>query len=291
MRSVPLRRILLPHDFSDYARPALAVADELAVALGAELRVVHVAARRLGLRTRGSSALLSFELTRGADELLHSLGELRARVSTSAAMLEGDVVAQLIQEACAWRADLLVMGTRGLRDRAGWGLGSVTAGLVRLSPCPVLAVPRTTPSDYRLRTILVPRELGDESGRPLDYAATLARATGARLLLLNVVEYFAEDTQPGELRVPELQLDLGARALQRLRRLLPEASDPGKVPELIVAPGRPQSVIPRLARERAADLLVLGFEPRRAIGRTLVGATLSHAAGSGACPVLAVPVP
>jgi nucleotide-binding universal stress UspA family protein len=182
------------------------------------------------------------------------------------------------------------MGTRGLRDRAGWGLGSVTAELLRLSPCPVLAVPRTTPPDYRLRNILVPRELDDESGRPLDYAATLARATGARLLLLNVVEYFPEDTQPGELRVPELQLDLGALALERLRHVLPQPG-PGAAPELIVAPGRPQAVIPRLARERAADLLVLGFEPRRAIGRTLVGATLSHAAGSGACPVLAVAVP
>jgi nucleotide-binding universal stress UspA family protein len=140
-----------------------------------------------------------------------------------------------------------------------------------------------------LRRILVPRELGEESRLPVDYAATIARAAGARLLLLHALDYFQEGADPSDLRVPELQLDLGAQARERLRQVL-RGSAGDEAAELIVVPGRPQAIIPRAATERDVDLVVLGFEPRRTIARTLVGATLSHATGSGACPVLAVPL-
>lgn len=297
MRSVPLRRILLPHDFSKSSGRALQVALGLALALRAELRAVHVVSQRAVLRrlTRGTTplALESPESAYWLDELWRVLGSASEQVTSSVALLEGDVVEQLVQEACAWRADLVVMGRRGTSARGGWGVGSVTEQMLLRAPAPVLSVPwpAAVPAGFSLQRLLVPVEFGEQSLRPLDYATALARASGCQLLLLHVLDYFAGETPGGEEQwgVPELHVDMADVARERLRRVLPSAAlSLGGRQELVV-PGRPQREIVRVATERDVDLVVLGFDARRVIGRCLPGSTLSHVVRGAACPVLAVP--
>ncbi|HEX2081385.1 MAG TPA: universal stress protein, partial [Longimicrobium sp.] len=53
----------------------------------------------------------------------------------------GDVVAEIVEEAAEWNADLLVVGTHA---RHGWSrlwLGSVAEACIRDAPCSVLAIP------------------------------------------------------------------------------------------------------------------------------------------------------
>lgn len=295
MRTVRLRRILLPSDFSDGSARALRVALTLARPLKAELRAVHVVPRNATLRraTQGAAPLALHGLDAGywLDELWRTLGAVREELPSSVSVLEGDVADRIVQEACAWRADLVVMGTRGATGRAGWGLGSVTEQVLLRAPCPVLSVPASAEAGtLGLQRLLVPVDFGEGAQLPLDYALTLAHAAGSQLLLLHVLDYFAGESSGSEERwgVPELQLDLAEAARQRLRRLLPpDAVSLGGHLELVV-PGRPQHEIVRVAREQEADMLVLGFDARRVIGRSLTGSTLCHVMRGACCPVLAV---
>jgi nucleotide-binding universal stress UspA family protein len=105
-------------------------------------------------------------------------------------------------------ADLLVMGTHGRSGFEALFLGSVTEKVLRSTRVPVLTVP---PAVERVesvvyKTILCPIEFWDASTRALEYALTLAQETGARLILLHVVEQLVDAPQLGEVSqfsVPE----------------------------------------------------------------------------------------
>jgi nucleotide-binding universal stress UspA family protein len=53
----------------------------------------------------------------------------------------GDAAAALIEQAADAEAELLVVGARKHADVAGLILGSVSQGVVRHAPCPVVIVP------------------------------------------------------------------------------------------------------------------------------------------------------
>lgn len=56
-------------------------------------------------------------------------------------ILEGDPSAVIVGAAKAQKADLIVMGTRGLTDLAGVVIGSVSHKVLHAAPCMVLLVP------------------------------------------------------------------------------------------------------------------------------------------------------
>ncbi len=139
-------RIVVPTDFSDCAEDAWALAQRLAGASGAELILVHVLVE-VPLFSEGPFAMdrvrKVYEAARKwAEENLDGWAArardkgLRARVALRTGVPYREIVALATDE----RADLVVIGTRGRGgiDRAF--LGSVTDRVVRLAPCPVLAV-------------------------------------------------------------------------------------------------------------------------------------------------------
>ncbi len=128
--TTPFRRIVSGFDDSAGAQHALAAADALALATGADLEVVGVGG---GLFERRA-------LTPG---LSRAVEETAAPARWS--MLEGRPVEEL--RLATEDADLLCCGSRARPRFAGRLLGSVSARLVADPPCPVLV----TPPHLRLR--------------------------------------------------------------------------------------------------------------------------------------------
>ncbi|MBV9354304.1 MAG: universal stress protein, partial [Chloroflexi bacterium] len=103
------------------------------------------------------------------------------------AVLGGDPADVILQQVDERGADLVVMRTRGRAGLSRAVLGSVTESVVQRSSRPVLLLaPEARPATL-VRTILVPVDGSPGGALALGTARELARITGARLRLLQVV--------------------------------------------------------------------------------------------------------
>src|ERR1700739_3305822 len=139
-------------------------------------------------------------------------------------------------------------------------------------------------TDYR-RVLLVV-DLSEHSILIGRRAQALATAVGAEIDVLHVVEYVPVEPM-GETLMPAVQIEdeLLERAKQRLAAL---ASQLGISPAVCrVEAGNVKSEIVRVARERHADLIVLGSRERHGLSilLNLTEDTVLHAAP---CDVLAM---
>lgn len=141
-------RILVPIDGSDASMKGLHEALELAKALRAEVKLVHVidelladytltpsvyservieGQREAGKKTLDTAKALAHEQGYQVEaELLETVG---ARASTL-----------IVEAAKAWNANLIVMGTHGRRGLQRLALGSDAEQVLRTAPVPVLMV-------------------------------------------------------------------------------------------------------------------------------------------------------
>lgn len=143
------------------------------------------------------------------------------------------------------------------------------------------------------RHILVPDDFSEASRHALAYAATLARALGARLTVLHVGPPIPAVTWA----VPDITAQqaalwtevLAAREQDAHRSL---AHDVAPLSDLGVEPlfreGEPSDVIVDVAGTVGADLIVMGSHGRTGLRRALLGSVAERTARHAACPVLIV---
>lgn len=141
---------------------------------------------------------------------------------------------------------------------------------------------------YPYHRILLVVDLSEDSlqigGRARDLAATL----GAELELLHVVEFMPVEPM-GETLMPAVRIEdeLLAGARQRLAVLAEELGIPGA--QRRVECGNVKAEVVRVARERHADLIVLGSRERHGLS-ILVNFTEDSVLHAAPCDVLAVRV-
>jgi nucleotide-binding universal stress UspA family protein len=138
---LPIRTILHPTDFSEQAQHAFAAACSLARDHGSRLVVLYIRAPVVAAYGEMGPIVPDPVWTpadvKAALDALHLPDpgvEIEYRVA------EGEPATQIINQARALGASLIVMGTHG---RTGLGrllLGSVAEAVLRKSPCPVLTL-------------------------------------------------------------------------------------------------------------------------------------------------------
>ena len=141
-----IRRILVPHDFSEHSDAALAHADGLARLSRASLHLLHVIQPPpLHAVTPAGPVQIAMpvEVTDAARIEARELLRRIARSSRADAQVhveEGSPTAVICRFAERHRTDLIVMGTHGRAGLAHLLLGSVAERVLRRAPCPVLTV-------------------------------------------------------------------------------------------------------------------------------------------------------
>ena len=141
-----IHRILCPTDLSEIAPRAFEHALALARAHEAEIELAHVNEPLLPGPTVPASypawAVLDPEVRGRLQSALEALAAPAASVGVPVrfGVYEGSVVAEILERARSWPADLVVMGTHGRGGFERWMLGSVTEKVLRKAPCPVLTV-------------------------------------------------------------------------------------------------------------------------------------------------------
>ena len=142
----PIRRILVPTDFSQMADRALDLALEMARAFGAQLTLVHVTAPVMvlppPLELVPIPTLFPDMPRRINDELEARTTRARqAGIASESQTLSGNPHVEIVRHAGEIKADLIVMGTHGRSGISHAVLGSVAERVVHRAPCPVLIVP------------------------------------------------------------------------------------------------------------------------------------------------------
>jgi nucleotide-binding universal stress UspA family protein len=175
-------------------------------------------------------------------------------------------------------ADLLVMGTHGRRGIEKWFLGSVTEGLLRRSPIPMLTIRGTKKPSTRppsLRRILVTTDFSEGTDIALAYAFSLAQESQARVTLLHVLNDQAADL-------------LDAVRL-RLEKMIPDQVRDWSDPQARVDRGNPFRVILDILNTEKIDLLVMNIHGKGMLDRALLGSTAERVVRAAECPVLLIP--
>lgn len=284
---IALRRILWACDFSSCAVGALRFVTPIAQAYGSEITAVHVIPTSLppnaGAAGLTNPALLRPTLHHDVSSALDKYvrGAAEASVPTQVAIREGKPGAEILALAAKSAADLIVVGTHGEGAITLAVLGSVTEYILERAKCPVLAVPAVAlpaSGPLNLKTILWPTDFSPHADEALRFALSIAKRSRARLLLLHVVA----GTVPGsgDERVRS--------ARQRLQVVHDTVRAGGGEAEVIVVGGGNSAEILFTARERQADLIVMGTQGTRFFHSIFFGSTAQHVVRSTPCPVLAV---
>jgi nucleotide-binding universal stress UspA family protein len=94
----------------------------------------------------------SAELGRQSEALVRRVAKTleRSGLTIETAVKQGPAGSAIVEEAASWRADLIVVGSRGLSGLKRWLLGSVAQYVVSHAPCSVEVVRPRGPSKDRV---------------------------------------------------------------------------------------------------------------------------------------------
>lgn len=139
------KKILCPVDFSKGSEQALAKAEELARALGAEVELMHayqLPVLALPDSTVTVSPTFVADMTDRAQRALNKHRDDLAQHSVHAhtKLVEGNPAEAVVRRAGEIGADMIVMGTHGRSGFKRFLLGSTCERVVRTSTVPVLTV-------------------------------------------------------------------------------------------------------------------------------------------------------
>jgi nucleotide-binding universal stress UspA family protein len=258
--------VLAAIDLGPSSKRVLAHAAGLARLFSARLEVLHVNG---DASAEARQRVVDFCTESGPYELNPEESDIVVRT--------GGVSDTIYREAQRSRAQLVVIGSRGLTGVAKLLLGSTSAAVLGNAPAPVLLVP---PIDIDIVSfgdhirltcgpVLAAVDLAEANERQLAIASRLAQVSGQPLLLMTVAPAKLDDHAAGAM------LRAHAHALEPVR---PRA--------MIVRRGRVAEEISRCAIAEESGLVVMGLRSTR---RGQPGTIASAVLGTKRAFVLAVP--
>ena len=247
-----MKTIIVATDLHGQSEAALEYARKLAAGYGARIVLAHgldpvdyaavdsIPGRVLtGLTEQARSAL---------DQLSNDL--LREGIPSNSEIRQGAVAQMLVDVAKQYRAGLIVMGTRGMLGAGPVIVGSIAEQLVRMSPCPVMAVAadwnagefRPTPGG----PVLLAMERNEASEAAAQTAYSLAETFHRTLLVLHA-------RGPAE---ASAFLNPGAAKLEDFG-----IKPSGRVPvRFIIKDGNPADAVAEAIAQHRPSLLVAGVK-------------------------------
>ena len=267
----------------------------LAAAWKAELRVMTVLELYPGMDPDYTVNKMYLDHVRA--EATRQLDAVQARMKEAGQeitrRIEIGIPSQAIQTvAQTTAANLLVVGTHGRTGLDHILIGSTAERVVRMAPCPVLAV-KADKGDtgataiVGIKRIVVAIDLSSCSLDALEYAVQFAKGIGASVTILHAMEPVAYG----------LDFSLShAKEWKRQREYLEERltilsaclTSFGVKTDHVLKPGMPTDSITSYVTQHGYDLMVMGTHGRRGISHMLVGSIAGAMLRHAPCPVLTV---
>jgi nucleotide-binding universal stress UspA family protein len=186
-----LKTIVVATDLNEQSEAALEYARKLATNYGARIVLAHgldpVKYAAVDAVPGGLLEGMSKEARAALDKLAGEL--LQAGIHSHSEVRQGTVAQTLVDVARQYQAGLIVIGTKGMEGAGPVVVGAVAEQLVRMAPCPVLAVAadwnagayRPTPGG----PVLLAMERNEASAAAMTTAYSLASVYQRTLLVLH----------------------------------------------------------------------------------------------------------
>ncbi|MFN6513969.1 MAG: universal stress protein [Nostoc sp. CreGUA01] len=276
-----IQKILLAVSGLGHAEEMLKTLREIPSIQSAKITVLHV------VLAKSTAANMTAKWEEGGRILANAIQTLNLDASEVSSILrQGDPKDVVCQVADEIDADLIIMGSRGLKRLQSILSNSVSQYVFQLSSRPMLLV-KDDIYVKRIKRIMVAIDNSDAAKNCLKLALFLLRdIQGGELILANIATDFggkkSEITQVTSDKNPVLAAAVA------------EAEKFGIKPRCYISSGKPGEEICRLSEELNVDLLLLGSPDRRpSIAKSfvdidrLIGASLSdYVRVNASCPVL-----
>jgi nucleotide-binding universal stress UspA family protein len=303
------QRILVPLDGSDLAEQAIPWADELAVALDAEVELLQVVDRlhaedreaeiefnrRLRVASSVAAPAEEWQTQRLESEALLSLSRARSKFPRARpielTVSKGLAPEAIVAHAQASQAAMVVMASHGRTGLTRAVLGSIAGHVIRESGIPVFIVRRDLLMPPHAPTrVLVPLDMSVLAEAALDRLLPLARGMRWKVVLVS-----AADLPPQTLPVQGAAIPLGrapehvpAEVEDYLLRVKDELRKEGIDAEVRVETGDPVQAILHTADVARVGLIAISTHGRNGIGRWLLGSVAEAVISRSTVPVLAI---
>ncbi|MGZ4157789.1 MAG: universal stress protein, partial [Bacteroidia bacterium] len=191
-----IKRILVPVDFSETSMEALNHAIYLAKITKASITMINVTETvqpvvvPVDYPIAYSYNIETFEkaaITHSKQHLKKLTDKIKKKdnISISFVATIGWVKDEIIETAKRIKADIIIMGTHGVKGFREFIMGSNTFRVVNESQCPVLSIQKHT-SEIGFTNILVPFRDKPHSREKVDYAIRMAEIYGASIIVLGI---------------------------------------------------------------------------------------------------------
>jgi nucleotide-binding universal stress UspA family protein len=215
------------------------------------------------------------------EKILSEAGEIAKEegVSIKTRLEEGEFFKKIIDIAEEEKSDLIVIGRRGITRLERALMGSVTAKVIGHSQRNVLVVPRD--SIIKWENIVVTTDGSKYSEAAAKEAVALTKFWGEKCVLHAIAVTRKSATED--------RIQISNNALREIQ--LNAKKENIKVDTLLVK-GKPHEsiheTIVEYAKEKNADIIVMGSRGRTGIQRLLIGSVTERVIGHTTCPVMVV---
>jgi universal stress protein E len=276
-----LKRILLAVELDQIAEEAQEAAICLASRFGSEIVPLHVVDQRS--RAVPTSRLEEVQAA-AAKRLQEVADDLKSRHAAVAppVVAFGSPYEQIIANAGSLGVNVIVVGAG--EPTGGSTVGVTAEQLARRAIRPVWVASAASPREPA--SILCPIDFSSASRRALRNAVHLARTFEARLTVVHVVETassWVTRVLTGE--DPQDKVEDADAALEQALQPIDHA---GVEVESVVLEGKPAQQIVATARERGADLLVMGSVGRTGLDRLFLGSVATRVLRQLPCSMITV---
>jgi nucleotide-binding universal stress UspA family protein len=259
---MPVRRVVLPVDFSERSLGAARYAEALRDRFDCQIHLIHVLPPphyEFGAMEVGGAVLEDLFRSRteqARKDLDNFLLAEMPEGTVERVLLEGDPAAKIVEYAHEQGAGLIVMPTHGYGTFRRFILGSVTAKVLHDADCPVwtgVHLEAHSVAEIKWERVVAGIDLGPQSERALMWASRFAAAVGAKLAIVHATPNL--EGRAGEYYDPEWKKTLEASVREEIAALQQRL---GTQAEVSIGSGDAATAVCDLLKEPRADLLVIG---------------------------------
>jgi nucleotide-binding universal stress UspA family protein len=186
-----MKTLLVPTDFSAYSEKALHLAMVIAKGLNAKIILQHI------VQTPVVIAEVPYTLLQMEKESLTKEAELKMKIlersiehagglKYESIITEGELASEILSCIQKKSIDIVLMGTKGLKNLESVVFGSTTDKLIKNAKCPVIAVPKELHFDKAIRKMTYATDYHKSDIKDILQLIEIASALKAQVNILHI---------------------------------------------------------------------------------------------------------